>query len=96
VLAIVAIAVTALLIDRRLRALLLTAIGLLTLSALLLGAVPGRGSCLRRPVAVVLRRAATLFLNAAGPAADTIHPLVVTMWNAAIAGGGLLGGVTDR
>jgi predicted MFS family arabinose efflux permease len=40
---------------------------------------------------------ATLFLtaagNAAGPAADTIHPLVVTVWNAAIAGGGLLGGV---
>jgi hypothetical protein len=99
VLAIAAIAVTALLIDRRLRALVLTAIGLLTLSALLLGAA---GTL---PVAVLVCAGlwglsfggtATLFLtagNAAGPAADTIHPLVVTVWNAAIAGGGLLGGV---
>lgn len=88
------------LIDRYLRALTLASIVLFALAALVLGF-----SC-DVPVAVysavgawglAFGGAATLFqtalANAAGEASDVAQSMLVTAWNLAIAGGGLVGGV---
>ncbi len=88
------------LIDRYLRALTLASIVLFALAALVLGF-----SC-DVPVAVysavgawglAFGGAATLFqtalANAAGEASDVVQSMLVTAWNLAIAGGGLVGGV---
>lgn len=91
---------TGLWIDRALRGLTLASTGLFGGAALLLGLAG------TEPVAVCLAvaawglgfgGAATLFQTAlartAGPAADVAQSLLVTAWNTAMAGGGLLGGV---
>lgn len=88
------------LIDRHLRALTLASTVLFALSALVLG-VAGT-----EPIAVYAAMgawglafggAATLFqaalVHTAGDAADVAQSMLVTAWNTAIAGGGIVGGV---
>ncbi|MGJ7611065.1 MULTISPECIES: MFS transporter [unclassified Variovorax] len=91
---------TGLLIDRWLRELVLAATAGFGLAALLLGAVTGSPAAVFVAVGVwgvAFGGAATLFqtasAQAAGDAADVAQSMVVTAWNIAIAGGGLIGGV---
>lgn len=98
--AIVSIWMVAVGIDRRLRTLTLASVGLFLLAALLL-AVFGQVSWIVLLAVVVwglgFGGAASLFQTAssriAGEAADVAQSMVVTAWNLAIAGGGLLGGL---
>ncbi|KAA5604099.1 MFS transporter [Roseospira marina] len=96
----VSIWIVGVLIDSRLRALTLSSVALFALAAILFWL--GRES----PVAIYAASAiwglafggcATLFQTAsaktAGPAADLAQSMLVTMWNTAIAGGGLAGGL---
>lgn len=92
--------VTGVLIDRWLRELVLASTAAFGLSALLLGAATGSPAAVYLGVAiwgVAFGGAATLFqtasAQAAGDAADVAQSMVVTAWNLAIAGGGLIGGV---
>ncbi|CTP82666.1 putative membrane protein [Xanthomonas translucens pv. phlei] len=86
-------------IDRWMRALLLASVGLFTLAALAMALWPHSPTLLAVAVAVwglAFGGCATLFQTAiarrAGDAADLAQSLVVTGWNLAIAGGGVLGG----
>ncbi|MCW2477330.1 MFS transporter [Candidatus Symbiopectobacterium sp. NZEC151] len=88
------------LIDRHLRALTLTSTLLFGLSALALGVAGDRPIVVYTAVAVwglAFGGAATLFQTAiaktAGEAADVAQSMLVTAWNLAIAGGGILGGL---
>ena len=93
------IAVTGLLVDRALRALVLASLAGFAGAALLLGLA---GAAPAAAVAAVLAwglsfgGAATLLQTAAGDAAgegvDLANAMITTTWNAAIAAGGLLGG----
>lgn len=92
--------VTGLLIDRWLRELVLAGTAGFGLAALLLGAATGSPAVVFVAVGVwgvAFGGAATLFqtasAQAAGDAADVAQSMVVTAWNIAIAGGGLVGGV---
>jgi predicted MFS family arabinose efflux permease len=91
---------TGVLIDRWLRELVLAGTAGFGLAALLLGAATGSAAVVFVAVAVwgvAFGGAATLFqtasAQAAGDAADVAQSMVVTAWNIAIAGGGLIGGV---
>ena len=88
------------LIDRHLRALTLASTLLFSLSALALGVAGDVPAVIHTAVAVwglAFGGAATLFqaalAKAAGDAADVAQAMLVTTWNLAIAGGGLVGGV---
>ncbi|MBD1554441.1 MFS transporter [Pseudomonas typographi] len=88
------------LIDRHLRALTLASTALFGLAALVLGVLGDEPAAVYGAVAawgLAFGGAATLFqtalAKAAGEAADVAQSMLVTAWNAAIAGGGLLGGV---
>ncbi|QNK66213.1 MFS transporter [Variovorax sp. PAMC26660] len=92
--------VTGILIDRWLRELVLASTAAFGLAALLLGTATGSPAAVYLGVAVwgvAFGGAATLFqtasAQAAGDAADVAQSMVVTAWNLAIAGGGLIGGV---
>ncbi|MEZ2292846.1 MFS transporter [Variovorax sp. RCC_210] len=92
--------VTGVLIDRWLRELVLAGTAGFGLAALLLGAATGSPAVVFVAVGVwgvSFGGAATLFqtasAQAAGDAADVAQSMVVTAWNIAIAGGGLIGGV---
>ncbi|TCQ02188.1 putative MFS family arabinose efflux permease [Rhizobium sp. PP-F2F-G36] len=88
------------LIDRRLRILSLASIALFALAALAFG-LWGRNPAVVYPAIAVWGLAfggtATLFQtalsNAAGGAADVAQSMLVTAWNLAIAGGGIVGGL---
>lgn len=91
---------TGVLIDRWLRELVLAGTAGFGLAALLLGTVTGSPAAVFVAVGVwgvAFGGAATLFqtasAQAAGDAADVAQSMVVTAWNIAIAGGGLIGGV---
>lgn len=86
-------------IDRRMRELTLASATLFGLSALMLGLLAHSPPMILSAVGVwglSFGGAATLFQTAlaktAGDAADVAQPMLVTVWNIAIAGGGLLGG----
>lgn len=88
------------LIDRHLRALTLASTALFGLSALALGFAGDAPAMVYAAVAVwglAFGGAATLFQTAiaktAGDAADVAQSMLVTAWNMAIAGGGIVGGV---
>jgi predicted MFS family arabinose efflux permease len=92
--------VTGVLIDRWLRELVLAGTAAFAVAALLLGALTGSQPVVFVAVAVwgvAFGGAATLFqtasAQAAGDAADVAQSMVVTAWNVAIAGGGLIGGL---
>lgn len=87
------------LIDRHLRTLTLASIVLFGLAALALGVAGERPAVVYGAVAawgLAFGGAATLFqtalVNTAGAAADVAQSMLVTAWNLAIAGGGMLGG----
>lgn len=89
-----------LLIDRHLRALTLASTLLFGLAALALGLGGERPAVVYAAAAIwglAFGGAATLFqtalAKAAGEAADLAQSMLVTAWNLAIAGGGLLGGL---
>ncbi|MDR6983400.1 putative MFS family arabinose efflux permease [Rheinheimera pacifica] len=88
------------LIDRYLHALTLASIALFALAALVLGLAGDVLEAVYSAVAawgLAFGGAATLFQTAlaksAGPAADVAQSMLVTAWNLAIAGGGIVGGV---
>ncbi|HEY0921179.1 MFS transporter [Rheinheimera pacifica] len=88
------------LIDRYLRALTIASIALFALAALVLGLAGDVPEAVYSAVAawgLAFGGAATLFQTAlaksAGPAADVAQSMLVTAWNLAIAGGGIVGGV---
>jgi len=88
------------LIDRHLRGLTLASTALFGLSALALGAAGDVPAAVYAAVAawgLAFGGAATLFQTAiaktAGDAADVAQSMLVTAWNMAIAGGGIIGGV---
>ncbi|MEN5425367.1 MFS transporter [Stenotrophomonas pennii] len=88
------------LIDRRLRAMTLGSIGVFAMAALALGVardVPGVVYVAVAAWGVAFGGSATLFQTAlakvAGSAADVAQSMLVTAWNLAIAGGGIVGGV---
>lgn len=92
--------IVGLLVDRQLRALTLASTVLFALSALALGIVGGSPAVVYAAVAawgLAFGGTATLFQTAiaktAGEAADVAQSMLVTAWNAAIAGGGILGGI---
>lgn len=87
-------------VDRRLRTLTLASIGLFLAAALVLGVFGGRPWLVLAAVAVwgaAFGGAATLFQTAsarvAGEATDLAQSMIVTAWNLAIAGGGVIGGL---
>ncbi|MNU42087.1 Purine efflux pump PbuE [compost metagenome] len=91
---------TGVLIDRWLRTLVLAGTAAFALAALMLAAAGGSAAGVYLAVAVwglAFGGAATLFqtasAQAAGDAADVAQSMVVTTWNLAIAGGGLVGGL---
>ena len=88
------------LIDRHLRALTLAGTVLFALSAMMLGAMNDRPAAVYIAVAawgIAFGGAGTLFQTAiaktAGDAADLAQSMLVTAWNLAIAGGGIVGGI---
>ncbi len=97
---IASIAVTGALIDRRLRALTIGALFLVALAATVLALMAEVPALVFAAVALwglghggvptLLQTAAG---RAAGPAADTVQAIVVTLWNAATAAGGAFGGL---
>ncbi|MCW2481799.1 MFS transporter [Candidatus Symbiopectobacterium sp. NZEC135] len=94
------IGIVGVLIDRHLRALTLLSTLLFGLSALALGVAGDRSVVVYTAVAVwglAFGGAATLFQTAiaktAGEAADVAQSMLVTAWNLAIAGGGIVGGL---
>ncbi|WP_221621861.1 MFS transporter [Variovorax sp. KBW07] len=96
----VGIWITGVLIDRWLRELVLASTAAFGLAALLLGAAAGSPAAIYLGVGVwgvAFGCAPTLFqtasAQAAGDSADVAQSMVVTAWNVAIAGGGLIGGV---
>lgn len=96
----VSIVVTGILIDRHLHTLTLICLSLFAFAALLLQLGAAHANVVW--IAIILwglafGGAATLFQTAmvghAGAATDVAQSMLVTMWNLAIAGGGILGGV---
>lgn len=92
--------VIGLLIDRHLRRLTIASTLLFGLAAAMLGIAQDAPALVYTAVAIwglAFGGVATLFQTAlaqtAGPAADMAQSMLVTAWNTAIAGGGLLGGV---
>lgn len=92
--------VVGVLIDRHLRALTLAGTVLFALSAMMLGAMNDRPAAVYIAVAawgIAFGGAGTLFQTAiaktAGDAADLAQSMLVTAWNLAIAGGGIVGGI---
>lgn len=92
--------ITGLLIDRWLRELVLASTAVFGLTALVLGVAAGSPTAVCAGVALwglAFGGAGTLFqtasAQAAGASADVAQSMVVTAWNLAIAGGGLLGGL---
>lgn len=88
------------LIDRHLRALTLTSTALFGLASVLLGEAADVPAMVYVAIAswgLAFGGAATLFqtamAKAAGQAADVAQSMLVTAWNLAIAGGGIIGGV---
>ncbi|KAB2894481.1 MAG: MFS transporter [Burkholderiaceae bacterium] len=88
------------LVDRHLRALTLASTVLFGISALALGMAGGDPAVVYAAVGawgLAFGGAATLFQTAlaktAGDAADVAQSMLVTAWNTAIAGGGIVGGV---
>ncbi|MBB3103252.1 MFS transporter [Azomonas macrocytogenes] len=88
------------LIDRHLRALTLASTALFGISALALGLTGNEPAAVYTAVGawgLAFGGAATLFQTAlaktAGEAADVAQSMLVTAWNIAIAGGGIVGGV---
>lgn len=88
------------LIDRRLRALTLASTVLFGLAALALGISSGNPGAIYAAVAIwglSFGGAPTLFQTAlaktAGDAADVAQSMLVTAWNMAMAGGGIIGGL---
>jgi predicted MFS family arabinose efflux permease len=100
VMSLVGIWIIAVLIDRRLRALTLASTVLFGLSALALGVAGDTPTVVYAAVAawgLAFGGTATLFQTAlaksAGEAADVAQSMLVTAWNIAIAGGGMMGGM---
>lgn len=98
--ALVSIWIAGLLIDRWLQQLVLASIVLFGLSALALGIAGGMPLVVYASVAIwglAFGGSATLFQTAsaktAGKATDVAQSMIVTVWNVAIAGGGIAGGV---
>lgn len=96
----ISIAITGMLVDRFLPALTLISIGLFIAAALLLQLDTSRALLIWLAVGcwgVAFGGAATLFqtamVNRAGTATDVAQSMLVTVWNLAMAGGGMLGGV---
>ncbi|QEL26834.1 MFS transporter [Bosea sp. F3-2] len=94
------IALTGMLIDRRLRSLVLASTASFSAVSLVLGLCSAEPGAVLTAIAVWglgFGGAATLFqtalAQAAGNAADLAQAMLVTVWNAAIAGGGLIGGL---
>lgn len=92
--------ITGVLIDRWLRELVLASTAAFGLTALLLGMAVGSVPAVYLGVAIwglAYGGAGTLFqtasAQAAGESADVAQSMVVTAWNLAIAGGGLIGGL---
>lgn len=98
--AVAGILVTGVLIDRWLRPLTIASIALFLLSCVTLAWAGGMPILIYGSAMVwglAFGGAATLFqtasARAAGPSADVAQAMIVTVWNAAIAGGALAGGV---
>ncbi|NML12311.1 MFS transporter [Sphingobium sp. AR-3-1] len=98
--AVAGILVTGVLIDRWLRPLTIASIALFLLSSVTLAWAGGMPILIYGSAMVwglAFGGAATLFqtasARAAGPSADVAQAMIVTVWNAAIAGGALAGGV---
>lgn len=98
--ALASIWVTGALIDRRLRTLVLISIVLFSFAAVVLGAWTSVPAMVYVGVAtwgLAYGGVPTLFQTAsaknAGEAADVAQSMIVTVWNLAIAGGGIVGGV---
>lgn len=96
----VSIVLTGMLVDRHLHRLTLLSVGLFLLAALLLQWDATRASFIWAAVTLwglAFGGAATLFQTAmvhrAQSATDVAQSMLVTMWNLAIAGGGMLGGL---
>ena len=92
--------IVGMLIDRHLRTLILASTGLFGFSALLLGVAGTEPIAVHAAVGawgLAFGGAATLFqtalAKAAGNAADVAQSMLVTAWNTAIAGGGIVGGM---
>ena len=92
--------ITGALIDRWLRELVLASVALFGLAALALGLAGSVPAVIYGAVAawgLAFGGAGTLFqtasAKAAGKAADVAQSMLVTTWNLAIAGGGILGGL---
>lgn len=88
------------LIDRHLRALTLASTALFGFAALVLGVMGNHPAAVHAAIAawgLAFGGAATLFQTAiaqtAGDAADVAQSMLVTAWNLAIAGGGIIGGL---
>ncbi|OKO98788.1 MFS transporter [Xenorhabdus eapokensis] len=87
-------------VDRYLRTLVLLSLSVFTLTAIMLGFGGKLPSVIYLGIALwglTFGGAATLLqtasANAAGDGADVAQSMVVTAWNLAIAGGGIIGGV---
>lgn len=98
--ALIGIWITGVQIDRRLKTLALTSTIVFAATALELGLWSGSAAAVLGGVAVwglAFGGAATFFQTAsartAGDAADVAQAMIVTVWNIAIAGGGLIGGL---
>jgi predicted MFS family arabinose efflux permease len=94
------ICIIGVLIDRHLRTLTLTSTALFGLATMVLGLAADAPTMVYVAVAIwglAFGGAATLFqtaiANTAGDAADVAQSMLVTAWNMAIAGGGIIGGV---
>lgn len=94
------IGIVGLLIDRWLRTLVLVSILIFAAAALVLGIwgqVPGLFWLATGMWGLAFGGAATLFqtaaANASGPSSDVAQSMIVTAWNLAIAGGGIVGGL---
>lgn len=96
--ALVGIWATGILIDRWMRVLVLGSTALFLASALLMGIAMAPGAIILGTICwgLAFGGAPTLFqtasAKAAGSAADLAQSMIVTVWNRAIAGGGMLGG----
>lgn len=92
--------ITGALIDRMLRRLVLASLGLFAIAAVALGVAGTEPAVVYLAVAgwgLTFGGAATLLqtasADAAGDSADTAQSMIVSVWNGAIAGGGLIGGI---
>lgn len=91
---------TGVLVDRMLRTLVLASLAAFTLTALMLGTLGGDASILIASLLIwglsfggAATQLQTAIGDAAGDGVDYANAMVTTVWNAAIAAGGLLGGL---